>query len=298
MRRLLTAGLLAALALWGCNAILGIEEGVPLDATPGQGGSEVQGMAPAIGGSGLAPATGGRGGGAGATTTQMGSSPVLPSPATSGGSAGAPGFDAGTEGGGLPPGLTVVDELTMFTGRAFSHSLGLSGLLTTVKAVIGVSIEPDCAVDADCFAEASAGTFCVRGNVDPVIGNDFVNGWGLNLQLNLAGEGWDRSAGTIKGVSFKLSGTALPDMRFHATRPPTATESYDNYCQELQPVDGQRVDALFDNLKVSCWDPAAYNALPAEAVVNTLAWQIDAVIGRAKPFDFCVSELRPIVAVE
>ena len=280
------------------NALLGIEEGVPLEATPGQGGSEIQGMTPGIAGSELAPAASGQGGRAGATTVQMGSRPVLPSPAM-GGSAGASPFDAGTQGGdGLPPGLTLVDELTMFTGRAFSHSLGLSGILTTTKAAIGVTIEPDCALNADCFAEASAGSFCVRGNVDPVIGNDFVNGWGLNLQLNLTGEGWDRSAGSVKGVSFKLSGTALPDMRFHATRPPTTTESYDNYCQELQPVDGQRVDALFDNLKVGCWDPAADDALPADAVVNTLAWQIDAVIGRSKPFDFCVSELRPIVAVE
>jgi hypothetical protein len=298
MPRLLLTGVSAALVVFGCNAILGIEEGVPLEATGGQGGTDMQLTTPAIAAGGLVPAAGGQGGAAGATTAQMGSRPVLPSE-TLGGSAGASRFDAGTAGSdGLPPGLALVDELTMFTGRAFSHSLGLAGILTTTKAAIGVTLEPDCALDADCFAEANAGSFCVRGNVDPVIGNDFVNGWGLNLQLNLAGEGWDRSGGPIKGISFKLSGTALPDMRFHATRPPTTAENYGNYCQELQPIDGQRVDALFDELEVGCWDPAADDALPADAVVNTLAWQIDAVIGRAKPFDFCVSELRPIVAVE
>lgn len=297
MPRLFSMGCSAGLALLGCNAILGIEEGVEL--TAGQGGSDLQLPAPATASGGGVPAVSGGGGAAGAATSQGGSGTVLPPEATTGGSAGLAPVDAGMVGSdGLPPGLTLAEELTAFTGRAFSHSLGLTGLLTTTKAASGVTIEPDCAVDADCFAAASAGSFCVRGNVDAVIGNDFVNAWGVNLQLNLAGDGWDRSEGAIKGVSFKLSGSALPGMRFHATRPPTSDESYGNYCQELQPVDGQRVDALFDDLTVGCWDPAADDVLPADAVVNTLAWQIDAVIGRAKPFDFCVSELRPIVAVE
>jgi hypothetical protein len=299
MRRFLAFGVSAGLGLAGCNAVFGIEEGVPLESAAGQGGSDTSVPTVLIGGG--APGAGG-GSGARAPTAGMGSDGEVPPRMTvgAGGSGGGlPPSDAGTTGTpDLLPGLALVDETLLFTGRSFSHSLGLAGTLTTTKAVLGVTIEPDCALDADCFAAAGAGSFCVRGNVAPVMGNDFVNAWGVNLQLNLAGGAWDRSAGLIKGISFKLSGSAIPGMRFHATRPPTTTESYDNYCQELTPVDGQRVDALFDDLKVGCWDPAASNVLPSVAILNTLAWQIDAVIGREKPFDFCVSELRPIVAVE
>jgi len=48
-------------------------------------------------------------------------------------------------------------------------------------------------------------------------------------------------------------------------------------------------------LKVGCGDPAATEALPAGQPLSTLAWVIDAIAEAAKPFDFCVSELRPIV---
>lgn len=298
MSRLFVIGVAAGLGLSGCNAVFGIEEGVPFDEVQGQGGSDGRAAALDLASGGGVAGAGGQGGGGSAGTSPMVNGAGAP-PQMTAGSGGLSPLDAGTDDGpALPPGLTLVDEATVFAGRTFSHSLGLTGFLTTTKAAIGVTIEPDCALDATCFAAASGDEFCVRGNVDPVIGTDFVNAWGVNLQLNLAGGGWDRSGELIKGLSFKLSGPALPGLRFHATRPPTTTESYGNYCRELQPVDGQRVDVLFDELKVGCWDPLADDALPAEALVNTLAWQIDAVIGRAKPFELCVSELRPILAVE
>jgi hypothetical protein len=72
----------AVLALLGCNAIFGIEEGVEL--TGGQGGSDLQMPTPALATGGQVSDASGRGGGAGATTAQRGSDTVLPPETTTG----------------------------------------------------------------------------------------------------------------------------------------------------------------------------------------------------------------------
>lgn len=294
--RFLAVWLSAGVGLSGCNEIFGIEAGVPIQSV-GAGGSEVM----RDGGSGGAVTPGGGGAQGGGAVVELEGRDAEPPPQAAAGGGGSAGVlpDAGRGGGAsLPPGLALVDEALVFIGGAFSHSLGVTGTLATTRAALGATIEPDCGQDPSCFSMLSGGLVCVRGSAGQVIDNDFVNRWGVNLQLNMSGAGWDRAGGSIRGISFRLGGAALPQMRFHATRPPTNTESYSNYCQELEPVDGQRVDVLFDELKVGCWDPAAADALPEAALVNTLAWQINAVSEAAKPFDFCISELRPIIAVE
>lgn len=288
-----------ALGVLGCNAIFGIEEGIPEPAAgSGSDGLPMGGGGVRDIGSGGNPrleATGGTrsqesgGSGAGGAVNNAGGT-LNGEP---------PPLDAGRDGStGLPPDLVLAGEALQFAAGLFTHSLGITGTLGTTKSPVGATIEPDCADDASCFAAVSGDSVCVRGLADRVMDGDYVNAWGVNLQLNMTGGAWDRAGGRIKGISFVLGGSALPTMRFHATRPPTETETFSNYCQELQPVDGQRVDVIFANLKVACWNPAATNVLPADAILDTLGWQINAVADIAKPFDFCVSALRPIIDAE
>jgi hypothetical protein len=296
----IVARVAAGIALASCNAIFGIEEGVPAPEQDGSGGDgsdadeDRAGAAGAGGDDMLASAVAGstgQGGGGAATVGSGGAS-------GSAGMSGSPTMaDADTaDDPMLPPGFALVEEPVVFDGRTFSHSLGISGRLSTTFSPVGVQIEPNCMSDTACFAENQGDSFCVQGNVSQVVNTDFANAWGVDLQLILAGDSWDRAGGRVKGLSFKLSGPTLPPLRFQVTRPPEDTVTFQNYCQEvLQPVDGQRVDASFDLLKQGCWDPAATQALLPEQPLAILSWQIDGIAEAAKPFDFCVSEMRPIV---
>jgi hypothetical protein len=132
---------------------------------------------------------------------------------------------------------------------------------------------------------------------------------------------WDQ--GEVIGFSYTLVGndTASPtlgvppaNVRFKAL-PVGAVPADDNYCSTRAPVSGTAESVLFADITFECWtpgnftlaeDPIQYVSNPNPKMVGTranprafrnISWQISSDL--AVPpiaFDFCVTDLRPILA--
>jgi hypothetical protein len=133
----------------------------------------------------------------------------------------------------------------------------------------------------------------------------------------------DWPQGNVIGFSYRLVGndTAAADqgvppaqVRFKAT-PVGAVPADDNYCSSRTPTSGTRENVLFSDVIFECWnegnysladDPIQYVQDPDPKVVGTrenprafrnISWQISSdVMVPPIAYDFCVTDLRPILA--
>ena len=201
--------------------------------------------------------------------------------------------------GRTPTTVRVDDEVALIVGAEVTHSRGLNGNLWTVKAPLGASIDPDCVADSSCFEDQTEAEACATGLVQPVLEDDFTNRWGANLQLNLL-PALDRIATGVRGVAFTVWGETenLPTLRFQVLTPSPPGVPAPSSCLEWQPVNGVQSEILFDQLRANCHMTGATGVPPSPAVLlTTLVWQVDAEASVAKPFDFCISDIHPIVVV-
>jgi hypothetical protein len=198
-----------------------------------------------------------------------------------------------------PTTVRVDEEVAVIRGAIVSHSRGLNGSLWTVKAPLGASIDPDCVNDPGCFQDQTEAEACATGTVEPVLDDDFANRWGANLQLNLL-PSLDRLATGVRGVAFTVWGEneVLPSLRFLILTPSAPGVPAPSSCLEWQPVNGVQSEILFDQLRSNCHMTGAMGVPPSPAVLlTTLVWQVDAEASVAKPFDFCISDIHPIIVV-
>lgn len=174
------------------------------------------------------------------------------------------------------------------------------------------------------------GALCMTGATAQVTGTppDYTNLWGAEIDFDLlrgpitaaavigdagvdaGGDGgpavdteakpWD--PGNILGFSFKIEGmTVAPALSVKAA-PSGSNTSTDNFCYRpaVPPTSGQVIDVLFTDVRRDCWasppetaslfqDPAGYST------IDNFGWQINASEMVAYMFDFCISEIRPIV---
>ncbi len=202
---------------------------------------------------------------------------------------------AGNSGDRTPITVRVDGEVALIEGATVTHSRGLNGNLWTAKAPLGARIDPDCSADSGCFQDQTEAEACATGNVDPVTDDDFVNRWGANLQLNLL-PSLSRLETGIRGVAFTVWGQDLPTLRFQAVAPSAPGTPAPSSCLEWQPVDGVQMEILFDQLRSNCFTPSATGVPPSpDVLLTTLVWQVDAEAAVQKPFDFCISDIHPIV---
>jgi hypothetical protein len=250
---------LTVASLFACNAVFGIEEGV-LDDTL-QGG------------------TGGAAGSAG-----LGS--------------------AGSAGSGGPTSDVVIHPRALtFNARSATHPDDglISGRLNTYSSLFGTTIEPDCEADNTCFSAQAGGEVCVRGTTMRIPNQDYDNYYGSALQIDLGNytatptAPWDRAQGAVRGLSFRISGTEIPSVRFNVGTPATASEEFPVYCQDLPAGQAERYEIIFDTLANPCWEPQLAQPLPEGVPFRDFVWSVTASELTDLSFDFCVGDIRPIV---
>lgn len=261
--------------------------------------------------------------------------PTCAAPPGNGGAGGQTGGGTGgtsTGGtGGAPTGGTGGGGSTVNTGEALalvngsiadgSNPYGIRGSVYTANS------------ENNAIAPTfPASNICISGTVGPVLNDpttmmpDYAGYWGVEVGINLnegpiagggggvadagAGAGdagdagggetppaggtttalpWDR--GQVLGFTFKIDGATIPPFRFK-TRPTAATDE-DNYCRQIPAaVSGSTVTVRFSDMILSCWNTTGANP---EGTLNNIAWQIPADPGIPHPYDFCVSDIRPIL---
>jgi hypothetical protein len=263
-------GVAIALSVSACNELASIEGGVLV--LNGQGGGMFDD--------------------AGADTTSTASSSGL-------GAQGGSGTDAA-----LPPDVTIDSSPFIFSAKAVSHEGGLiAGRLDTVRSNLGVEVTPDCLVDATCFSELSGTEVCVSGSTEAVPNGDFVNYWGAQLHIRLqdgfstpARSPWDRAGGRARGLSFRITGSPIEGLSFNAITPPIPGEMYPGYGVNLPSRLDTQHHILFESLASPVWAPTM--VLPDDAPFTGFVWGVGAADNTAKTFDFCINDIRLILAAE
>jgi len=119
--------------------------------------------------------------------------------------------------------------------------------------------------------------------------------------LGQVAQAWDPRPVNVIGFSFKIDGPTVAPVLSVSAAPTGRDPSADPFCYRgASPVAGQTIDVLFTDVRLACWnappvtasvfqDPAGYTTL------NNLGWQINAGPDLAYMFDFCVSEIKPIL---
>jgi hypothetical protein len=289
----------AAAGMLACSS----DEGTPRDVV-GAGGSAGQGQvgnaagSSATGGSSGsgAQSTAGAGGGTGSgTSTGMAFAITAAAPTATGASA------------------TVVDS---------AGSTGIDGLAQVIKSPLGTT----------ATSSIKDGALCMAGTTVVVPGMDYSNYWGAEIDLDVklidaaggagatvvdagadAGDagppparvpaGWNASAANVVGFSFKVDGAQVPTAFRFKGLPYGADSSVVTYCNQVAAVAGATVNIRFDQITRDCWmagGPALLSQpFPPDNVdgklLRTISWQVPADITVPFPFDFCVSEIKPIL---
>jgi hypothetical protein len=272
--------------------------------------SDEGGTARGTGGSG--PAVGQAGSGAGGA---------------SGGAAGSGQGMSGAGGGSSSTGTKTGPALTISADGTVKDEAGTSGInggALTVAAPMGTTIN-------SAFRD---GALCINGNMVAVPNSDYSNYWGglVSVDLNRvanpdatgggadagsdAGAGdagqvlglvpqpWNPATGKVVGFSFKLDGPMIPpnpSLRFQAT-PTNSNPSNDHFCYTVPavPTGGGTVEVKFTQIVRNCYDatpgasvfqdPAGFTEL------QNINWQVSSSDQIPITFDFCVSELKPILS--
>jgi len=104
--------------------------------------------------------------------------------------------------------------------------------------------------------------------------------------------------GKVVGFSFVLEGPTIPLVRFKSL-----PDGYDSsqessvFCKEITAVSGSPNTAIFGELSTYCWSGIS-TLLPTANGLDNISWQLPADVAPAgvRPFDFCLKDLRPILA--
>lgn len=306
MRTSLQLGLLIIGAVGFLAACSSSEECVPGDSTCG--------TTPPLGGAGGQVG----GGGTGPTGGTGGTGPV-------GGAGGA-----GGTGGGSTVNLGTALTLTAATGTPTSLPFTIAG---PDYGIQGASFL-DRSAQGNTFEvvpNADPTKLCVRGNLEPVPDTmSYGTHWGVDFGFNLnqattpttppEGEGdagaadagttgggggelpplpWNPPANVI-GFSFVVEGPTIDLIRVRV-RPSGLDPMLETsiFCKSVNrgsAVSGQPTNVLFTEVTQQCWTPG----LPAasrEAGFDRLSWNLPADVNvPARPFDFCISNIKPILA--
>lgn len=126
--------------------------------------------------------------------------------------------------------------------------------------------------------------------------------------------------GNVIGFSYKITGNdpSMPGggvspaaFRFKAV-PEGANTEIDTYCKTLTPINNATESSLFSQILFECWDttnPSIVEPMLTHSVMvqgmrsmrpnpnalMSISWQIPADLTIGHAFDFCISDLRPIL---
>lgn len=204
----------------------------------------------------------------------------------------------------LSPGRLIVE--IEVTERSTTSNLGepleiVDGVISResnvhgIEAALFVATSP---LNANIQITSDTGALCVQGDVGIVQNDDFATQWGALLGLAFTSGGteaaaWDLDAGNVTGFAFTLTGPALPLPLRLGALPGGANPEVDNFCTQLPVVGDVPLQVPFDTLTRDCW--LAGNEPMLASSLQSINWTIPAEAALAHVFDFCVSELRPIL---
>jgi hypothetical protein len=182
---------------------------------------------------------------------------------------------------------------------------------------------------------AEPGKICISGSLEEVPLNPDGHGnygpyWGIEFGFNLnqgpaegeaaltapappsgaAGAGAGGAAATpmdvaqpwhpgkVVGFSFTIEGPTINLVRFKSL-PDGFDSSLESsvFCKEIRATSGTPNSALFSELSTYCWSGIS-TLIPTAAGLDNISWQLPADVAPAgaRPFDWCLSNLRPILA--
>jgi hypothetical protein len=239
--------------------------------------------------------------------------------ASSQGTSGAGGSGSGGASGvNLGPALTITAGETPATATVVdaSGSTGINGAASVAKSMLGTVFNPAFVNDK----------LCVNGSTAQVMNGDYTNYYGglIGVDLNRvanpdaptgdagANAGGDAGApvlgmiaqawtpGNVDGFSFKIDGPVMPlDLRFQGT-PTGSNTNLDHFCNKVAVgTTGGTFSVLFSEIVRNCFDPTPGAAIFADPAgytqLQNINWQVSSSDMIAYPFDFCVSEIKPIL---
>jgi hypothetical protein len=171
------------------------------------------------------------------------------------------------------------------------------------------------------------GQVCITGNLEEVPNGDYANYWGVEVGFNLnqtspddgaagaagadgaagaagvdgaGGNGGDVAEpwmpGSVVGFSFVIEGPTIDLIRFKALPSgydPALESSV--FCKTVMATSGEPNDVPFAQMIQYCWN-ATGTPLPLAAGLANISWQLPADVGVTRPFDWCVKDLRPLLA--
>lgn len=189
--------------------------------------------------------------------------------------------------GDAGPGVTLGEALPIVDGNIGPNPFGINASLFAVTAPVGTNL----------VVTSNTDQICVQGNIQPVLDNDFATQWGAVFGLAFVdAEGnpqpWNLAAGEVTGFAFTVSGPDFPFSRFTAL-PGGADPTTTNFCSPLAPITEQTQFVPLDLLTRDCWNPGGEQL--STMSLSNIGWNIVSDVGVAHTFDFCISDLRPIL---
>jgi hypothetical protein len=169
----------------------------------------------------------------------------------------------------------------------------------------GTRISPECPWDGPCMlTEQHPLNLCVSGLVDALpVNPDYGTYWGANLMVALTGSASQQpgasEGGRAIGVSFRVEGAQVPaELRFQAQPRLLPGEVFQTYCITLGRAG--RFDVRFQEVLSNCWNlDGSEDKVPLSPSATLNAWGWNVVPQPfAVPFDFCISDIRLILAPE
>jgi len=179
------------------------------------------------------------------------------------------------------------------------------------------------------------GKICISGTLAEVPGGNYSQYWGVEIGFNLnqgspeggaavpndagsASDAGDASAdaaassdaapapevaqpwhpGNVIGFSFVIEGPTINLIRVKSL-PEGADSTLESsvFCKTINATSGVPQEARFGELTQYCWSSTSF-PVPTEQGLDNFSWQLPADVAPAgeRPFDWCLKDLRPILA--
>lgn len=150
------------------------------------------------------------------------------------------------------------------------------------------------------------GELCINGTVEDIEDLDYARYWGIELGFDLSVSAGSNPAaaptepwlpGRVVGFSYVIEGPVISPMRFKAL-PAGYDPELDTsvFCKDLQIQSGVVEQSAFSDVTRACWEGGGPPVPLADGLVR-ISWQIPATIEPIdRRFDWCLKELRPILA--
>jgi hypothetical protein len=103
----------------------------------------------------------------------------------------------------------------------------------------------------------------------------------------------------VRGFSFVIEGPTINLIRFKGL-PAGYDSSLESsvFCKTITATSGAEQTALFGEMTQYCWNPESTALIPTGGGLANISWQLPADVAPAgaRPFDWCLKDLRPILA--